>query len=67
MLRYLEEVAPLRPDIHPRLEEMYKSPTSPLRNHPQLLRVLEAIEKAEGEKKRAESGGDTKQPADEQP
>ncbi len=48
MLRYLEKVAPLRPDIRPKLVEMYQSATSRLRNHPQLLRVLEAIDKAEG-------------------
>jgi hypothetical protein len=56
-LRYLEKVAPLRPDIRPKLEEMYDSPDSPLRNHPQLLRVLEAIDKAEAERQ-------TKRPQD---
>jgi hypothetical protein len=50
MLRYLEKVAPLRPDVRPRLEAMYNSPDSPLRNHPQLLRVLEAMDKAKKER-----------------
>lgn len=60
MLRYLQEVAPLRPDIRTKLEAMYNSKTSLLRKHPQLLRVLEAIDKAEAEKKRnqrAKEGG----------
>lgn len=52
MLSYLEKVAPLRPDIRPKLEETYKSPDSPLRNHPQLLRVLEAMDKAAAEQKK---------------
>lgn len=52
MFRYLEKVAPLRPDIRPKLEEMYNSSDSPLRNHPQLLRVIEAIDRAEAEKER---------------
>lgn len=51
MFRYLEKVAPLRPDIRPKLEEMYNSPESPLRNNPQLLRVLEAIDKAAAERR----------------
>lgn len=50
MLSYLEKVAPLRPDIRPKLEEMYNSPTSPLRNHPHLLRVLKAMDKVAAEK-----------------
>ncbi len=50
MIDYLEKVAPLRPDIRPKLVEMYQSPTSRLRNHPQLLRVLEAIDRAEADK-----------------
>jgi len=50
MLQYLEKVGPLRPDIRPKLEEMYNSPDSPLRNNPQLLRVLEAMDTADREK-----------------
>lgn len=52
MLRYLEKVAPLRPDSRPKLEAMYNSPDSPLRNHPQLLRVLDAMDKAAAEQKK---------------
>ncbi len=51
ILEYLEKIAPLRSDIRPKLEEMYNSETSPLRNNPQLLRVLKAIDAAEKEKK----------------
>ncbi len=50
MLRYLEKVAPLRPDIRPKLAEMYQSRASRLRNNPQLQRVLEAIDRAEADK-----------------
>ena len=54
------QVAPLRPDIRAKLEEMYNSPISPLRNHPQLLRVLEAVDRAEAEKKqiKADTNGE---------
>lgn len=55
MFRYLEKVAPLRPDIRSKLEEMHDSPDSPLRNHPQLLRVLEAIDRAEADKADSEN------------
>lgn len=60
MLGYLVKVAPLRPDIRAKLEEMYNSPISPLRNHPQLLRVLEAVDRAEAEKKqiKADTNGE---------
>jgi len=50
MLRYLEKVAPLRPDIRPKLEKMYDDPGSSLHNNPQLLRVLKAIDRAEADK-----------------
>lgn len=51
MLRYLERVAPLRPDIRPKLEEMCNSSDSPLKNNPQLLRVLQAMDKAAAERR----------------
>jgi hypothetical protein len=57
IFRYLEKVAPLRPVIRPQLQMMYDSPTSPLRNHPQLLRVLEAMDSAATEAKK-EAGND---------
>ena len=61
MLRYLEKVAPLCPAARPKLEKMYDSLDSPLRHNPQLLRVLEAIDEAEAEKKRDGDGKDGEQ------
>jgi len=51
MLNYLELVGPFQPDIRPRLEDMYNSPDSPLRNHPQLLRVLQAMDKNKADRR----------------
>jgi len=51
MFRYLEKVAPVISERRPALEDMYKSPDSPLRNNPQLLGVLEAMDKAESERR----------------
>jgi len=51
MLRYLLEVAPLQPDIRPKLDEFYNEKNSWLHKHPQLLAVLEAIDKAEAERR----------------
>jgi hypothetical protein len=58
MLEYLAVTATTRPDIRSKLEEMNNSPTSSLRNHPQLLRVLDAIDKAATEQKK--EGNDRK-------
>lgn len=55
MLRYLEKVALLRPDIRPKLEEIYNLSTSPLRNNPQLLRVLDAMDKAAAEQNKSKN------------
>ncbi len=67
MLRYLEKVSPLRPDIRPKLEKMYHSPDSPLRNHPQLLRVLEAIDKAEAKRREMKPNAATGPPRSDMP
>lgn len=51
MLEYLEATAPYRPDVRPKLEEMYNAPDSALRNNPQLKRVLDAMDAADKGKK----------------
>ncbi len=50
MFRYLEKVAPLRPEIKTKLKQMYDDPASSLHNHRQHLRVIDAIDRAEADK-----------------
>lgn len=51
MLLYVKRVSRMRPDIRGRMQELYDSGTPGLKREPQVLRIIEAIDQAEAERR----------------